>query len=205
MTDFDLERLGDVWRQQPDPAELERLQRAAAAVSRRARLSQIVDIVAAMAVAGVVIALVLSNPRTEAFLMGAAAILVLLYSNYRQRKLRQVELRSLTGSTETMLQQSIERVETTLKHNRVSLIALGPALVIGVLFAFTVLERHGSLSVSIIPSEGALLWLVRGGIIAVLAGFALFVMIAVRRGRRELERLKAMREAYRHEHESTMG
>jgi hypothetical protein len=205
MTDFDLERLGDVWRQQPDPAELERLQRAAAAVSRRARLSQIVDIVAAMAVAGVVVALVLSNPRTEAFLMGAAAILVLLYSNYRQRKLRQVELRNLTGSTETMLQQSIERVETTLKHNRVSLIALGPALVIGVLFAFTVLERHGTLRVSIIPSEGPVLWLVRGGIIAAIAGFAMFMVIAVRRGRRELERLKTMREAYRHEHESTMG
>ena len=82
MTDFDLERLGDVWRQQPDPAEMERLQRAAAAVGRRARLSQIVDIVAAIGVAAVVIALVLSNPRTETFVMGAAAILILLYSNY---------------------------------------------------------------------------------------------------------------------------
>jgi hypothetical protein len=205
MTDFDLERLGDVWRQQPDPAEMERLQRAAAAVSRRARLSQIVDIVAAVAVAAVVIALVLSNPRTEAFVMGAAAIVILLYSNYRQRQLRQVELRNLTGSTENMLEQSIERVETTLKHNRVSLIALGPALVIGVLFAFTVLDRHGSLRVSVIPSEGLLLWVVRGGIIAAIAGFALFMVIAVRRGRRELERLKTMRDAYRHEHESTMG
>ena len=37
MSDFDLDRLGDVWRQQPDPAEMERLQRTAAAVSRRAR------------------------------------------------------------------------------------------------------------------------------------------------------------------------
>ena len=44
MTDFDLDRLGDVWRQQPDPAEMERLQRSAAAVSRRARWAQLVDI-----------------------------------------------------------------------------------------------------------------------------------------------------------------
>jgi len=90
MSDFDLERLGDVWRQQPDAAEMERLQRTAAAVSRRARYSQIVDVAAAVAIAGVVISLVASNPRGDAVLMGTAAILVLLYSNFRQRKLRQV-------------------------------------------------------------------------------------------------------------------
>ena len=44
MSDFDLDRLGDVWRQQPDPAEMERLQRTAIAVARRARLSAILDI-----------------------------------------------------------------------------------------------------------------------------------------------------------------
>ena len=33
MSDFDLDRLGDVWRQQPDPAEMERLRRTAIAVA----------------------------------------------------------------------------------------------------------------------------------------------------------------------------
>ena len=44
MSDFDLDRLGDVWRQQPDPAEMERLQKSAAAVARRARRAQVVDV-----------------------------------------------------------------------------------------------------------------------------------------------------------------
>ena len=140
MSDFDLDRLGDVWRQQPDAAEMERLQRSAAAVRRRARLSQIVDVVVAVAVAGVVIVLVLSNPRSEAFVMGAAAILVLLYSNFRLRKLRQVELRILSGSTEDMLDQSIERVEKTIKHNRFTLIAMGPGIIIGALFGSAALR-----------------------------------------------------------------
>ena len=108
MSDFDLDRLGDVWRQQPDPAEMERLQRTAVAVARRARLAAIVDICAAVAVAAVVVILVLANPRSQTFVMGCAAILVLLGSNVRLRKLRQVELKGLTGTTEDMLDQSIE-------------------------------------------------------------------------------------------------
>ena len=49
MSDFDLDRLGDVWRQQPDPEEVARLQKSAAAVARRARLAQVIDIGAAVA------------------------------------------------------------------------------------------------------------------------------------------------------------
>ena len=90
MSDFDLDRLGDVWRQQPDPAEMQRLQRTAAAVARRARLSAIVDVCAAVAVAAVVIILVVTNPNTRTVVMGTAAILVLLGSNIRQRKLRRM-------------------------------------------------------------------------------------------------------------------
>ena len=112
MSDFDLDRLGDVWRQQPDPAEMER-----AAAHRRSRCA------AARALGrdhrhlrgagrrGVVIFLVLQS-QAQTFVMGSAAILVLLGSNFRQRRLRQVELSSLTGTTEEMLDQSIARVET---------------------------------------------------------------------------------------------
>ena len=107
MTDLDLDRLGDVWRQQPDPAELERLRRTAAAVSRRARFFQIVDVVGAVVAAGAVILVVLLNPATETVALGSAAILLLLVSHVRLRKLRQVELRSLAGSAEDMLAQSI--------------------------------------------------------------------------------------------------
>lgn len=203
MTDLDLDRLGDVWREQLDPAELERLQRSAITVSRRARLAQIVDALAGIAVAAVVILLVLANPKVETFLMGGAAILVLLGANISQRRLRQVELRSLTGGTEEMLDQSIERVETTLKHNRLSLIAVGPCILVGVLVArSSKLGRIGDL----IPALSDLpiakyVW--QGTTVAIVAGAILYLLLAIRRGRRERERLRAMRNSYRQEREST--
>jgi len=197
MTDFDLDRLGDVWRRQPDPAEMARLQRTAAAVSRRARFSQIFDIVAGAAVSAVVIFLVWTNPRFETFLLGAAAIVVLLVSNMRLRKLRQVELRSLTGSTEDMLDQSINRLETTLKYKLFSLIAIGPALAVGFLLAWAAGGNPG------VPVAPALRLVWRGTTFAVLAGGVVYLVFAIRRERRELQRLRAMRESYRLEGESS--
>ena len=203
MSDFDLDRLGDVWRRQPDPAEMERLRRTAAAVSRRARFAQILDLVAGVTISAVVILLVWTNPRFETFLMGAAAILVLLGSNIRLRKLRQVELRSLTGTTEDMLDQSIERVRTTLRHNRFTLIAMGPALIVGYLLASTAdAERVNSL----VRAMGDMTmfrvaWI--GGTIVVVAAMFLVPIAAIRRQRSELERLTAMRETYRQERESS--
>jgi hypothetical protein len=205
MNDFDLDRLGDVWRQQPDAAEMERLQRSAAAVSRRARFSRIVDAAAAIAVAGMVIILVLANPRSEAILMGAAAIVILLYSNIRQRKLRQVELRSLTGSTETMIQQSLERVETTLKYNRYAVVIFGPAVLVGILFAEAALGRRAGSLFPAIQDMPELRILILGASVAAVTGGIIYLLIAIRRGRRELERLKAMADAYRTERESTMN
>jgi membrane protein implicated in regulation of membrane protease activity len=197
MSDFDLDRLGDVWRQQLEPAEMARLQRTAAAVSRRARIGQFLDILAGAAVSVVVIFLVWTNPRFETFLLGAAAIIVLLLSNVRLRKIRQVELRGLTGSTEDMLDQSIDRLETTLRYKRFSLIAIGPALAIGLLLAWTAGTNPGVLVAPVLRLA------LRGTTFAVLAGVAVFLIVAIRRERRELGRLRAMRESYRLEGEST--
>jgi hypothetical protein len=205
MSDFDLDRLGDVWRQQPDVAEMERLQRSAAAISRRARVSRIVDLGAAVAIAGVVIMLVLSNPRSEAVLMGTAALLILLYSNVRQRNLRQVELRGLTGSTEAMIEQSIERVEATLKYNRHTVIIIGPAVLVGILFAAAAIGRRGASFVPAVHDLSTLRVLVLGGLVAAVAGVIVYMLFAIKRGRRELGRLKTMSEAYRRERESTTG
>lgn len=199
MSDFDLDRLGDVWRQQPDPEELDRLQRSAAAVARRARLSQITDIGVALAVSAVVIFFVASSPKLDTALIGAAALLVMLSSSMRLRRLRQVELRNLTGSTEDMLDQTIHRVETGLRYRRFSLIAVGPALLAGVLLpAFA----QGRLP---FPAQTMLfrVLLVLLGVLLVAAGTAL-ALRAARRGKKELERLRAMRETYRRERESTV-
>jgi len=202
MSEIDLERLGGVWRQQPDPAELERLRRTAAAVSRRARLAQVVDLGAAVLLSAVVILLALYNPTIDSVIMGTAAILVLLISNIRLRRLRQVESRSLTGTTEEMLNQSIERIETTIKYHRFTLIAMWPGLLIAALFAASVEGRVGALLEYL---NGAplfrLIW--QGVWVTALAGVVLFLIFSIRRNRRQLERLRAMRDAYRREREST--
>ena len=111
--DFDLDRLGDVWRQRPDPKELEALRRSAEAVRRRARWGQIVEVVAAVVVSAVVLLLVLSNPRTDTVVVGTGAILILLVSQIRQRRQRKLELMSLTGTAEQMLDQSIARIQAS--------------------------------------------------------------------------------------------
>jgi hypothetical protein len=189
MTDFDLDRLGDVWRQQPDAAELERLRRSAAAVARRARFARIFDIGGAIAVAATVIALVASNPTIKTSAMGVAAILILLVGNIRQRRVRRVQLKSLNGSTEDMLDQSIERIETTLRHYRFLLIVALPVALVGWIFAIMVFGtalRSPNLRV------------------VGLAGFAVVIaclLFATRRNRPELDRLRAMRESYRQERE----
>ncbi len=198
MSDFDLERLGDVWRQQPGPAEMEQLQRTAAAVSRRARFAQVVDVGAAVIVSGIVILLVSKNPTIGTFLMGAAAICVLIYGNLRQRRLRQVELRGLTGGTEEMLDQSIERVETMRKRTRLSAIMLPPGFAMGMLFAYFVAPHGGEQYLPrVIADSGMrpLLWL---AVFALLATVLLLIR-SMRSTGRELGRLRTLRDAYRRE------
>jgi Flp pilus assembly protein TadB len=196
MNEFDLDRLGDVWRQQPDPAEMERLQKSAAAIARRARITQVTDIVAAIAVAAVVIFLVANNPKPATVFVGGAAILVLLVSNIRLRRVRRIELGHLTGSTEEMLDQSIVRAEATLRHHRFGLIGSGPAFAFGIIVAAVTRGRD------LLPLiKGALLVAVLG--VAVVAGAFFYSLRGMRRARRELERLRAMREAYRSERESS--
>jgi hypothetical protein len=203
MVDFDLDRLGDVWRQQPDPEEMERLQRTAIAVARRARLSQVIDLAAALVVAAVVIALVIANPRGPSVLMGVAAILFMLYNTYSQRKLRQVLLQELTGSTENMLQQSVERVETTLRRNRLTLILIGPAVLTGILFAAVAVGQRSISDFAALHDLPLLRPLFQAASFAGLAAFVVYMLLAARRCRRELDRLKAMSDSYREEREST--
>ena len=200
MSDFDLDRLGDVWRQQPDAEEMERLQRSAAAVASRARRAQVVDVAAALLVSAVVIFFVAANPKPGTILMGAAAILVLLAGNIRLRRVRQIELRSLTGNTEEMLDQSITRAETTARYQRFSALIIAPAAVIGALVAWA---AQGRQFVPQLQSGSPLriLWVVLG--VAILAGGIVYALRAMKRARLELERLRAMREAYRRERDST--
>ena len=202
MTDFDLDRLGDVWRQQPDQAEMERLQRTAAAVARRARWGQVIDAGSALLVAAVVILLVSANPAVDTMLMGAAAILVLLVGHSRQRQLRRIELKSLTGGTEEMLQQSLARIDATVKRARFSLLTLPPAIALGWLFMRTV---TGAPIRGLVPSPASAPWfrfLWNGGLLVVLALGSIYLILAIRRGKLERGRIATMHDAYREERES---
>lgn len=204
MTDLDLERLGDVWRQRPDPAELEELRRTAAAVRRRARWAQVIDVVAAITVAGVVLLLVLSSPRIDTIIVGAGAVLILLVSQVRQRRVRRIELKSLTGTTEEMLDQAIARLKTTLRQNRFSLLALVPAVVLGLALGTIVKKREGQeLFAELIAGPWPRNFLVILFAIILLAAMAAYLVRRLRRDGRELGRLTTLRDAYRGERESS--
>ena len=198
MNDLDLEHLGDVWRQPPDRAELASLMRSAEAVRRRARWGQLVDISAAVAVGGVVLFLILLNPARDTLIVGSGAIFILLYSNYRQRRLRQEELRSLTGTAEEMIDQAIERIETAMRYNRFTLIASGPAFLLATLFAATA-DQQGGVILGSLRDTPWLRFDMDGVWVAAIGGSVVFLVAAIRRGRRELGRLRSMREAYRQE------
>ena len=201
MNDFDLERLGDVWRQQPDPVEMDRLHRSAAAVARRARWSQRIDVVAAVAVSAVVLLLVWANPQKATVAIGCGTVLLLLVSQRRQRRQRAIELQSLTGNAEEMIGQSIERVEATIRHTRFSLFTLPTALLLGLFFSYVVDADGGRgplARISLDPSAGTIIKV----LVALLVTAAtIYLLRAMRRERAELERLSTLREAYRAERE----
>lgn len=202
MTDFDLDQLGNVWRQQPDPAELEALKRAAETARRRARWARVIDVAAAVVVAGVVLFLVAINPRTDTMLVGGAAILLLLSNHVRQRRQRFLELKRLTGTAEEMLDQSIERTRKTLRYARLSLLLVGPGIVIGNLLATTADSSVDRL-LGWIRSDSSLRTAWLGFCLIVFVGLIIALIRASRRHRRELGRLTAMREFYRREDDSS--
>ena len=197
--DLDLEHLGDVWRQRPTPAELAHLRQTAEAVRRRARWAQVVDVVAAVLVSGVVLLLITSNPEVDTMIVGGAAILVLLGGEIRSRRLRQEELRSLTGSTEQMLDQSIARMEATLKRTRFQLLGLPPAFLIGLTFAY--FADPGRRLPSHLVSNSWKIALLVAGVAAAVTMF-LYLVRSLRAGRKELGRLLALRQSYREEPDS---
>lgn len=199
MNEIDLDRLGDVWRAQPDPAEIERLRQAADVVQHRARWGQLADFWLAILISGVILALVIANPQLKTGLVGGFVILYLLYGTVRQRRLRAIEQQTLTGSTERMLDQSIEQAEAALKRSRINLILTAPGLLLGLGFA-AVLDRSDGPSplekLSSIPWVG--MYAVPA-LVAALVFASLHSWRTIVRSRREIERLKSLRDAYRAE------
>lgn len=198
MTELDLDRLGDLWRQRPSAAEMESLRRTADAVRNKARWGQFVDIAAAVVVAAVVVILVLTNPRIDTLLVGGAAIVIMLAGQARSRRLRADELRSLTGSSEEMLDQSIARTRATLKRTRFQLIGIVPSFLLGLGVAALVDRSSGQLYARIASDPSLGLWMAAGAIL-VVAVVAMAFTRSLRASRHELERLASLRETFRAE------
>ncbi len=199
MNDFDFDHLGDVWRQPPDRAELEALMRSAEAVRHRARWGNLIDVASALVVAGVVLFLALLNPEQDTLVVGGGAILILTYSQYRQRRLRQEELRSLTGTVEEMLDQSIARIEARVRRTRFSLGALPAGFIIGLIFSYSADNPVSGDLVRRLSAESGFGAVILGvtTLVVIVAAFSL--MRAIRRATNELVRLNSLRDAYRAE------
>jgi hypothetical protein len=202
MTDLDLERLGDVWRQQPEPKELEELKRSGERVRRRARWLQVVDVLAALVVSAVVLFLVLRNPSSDTLVVGGGAILLLLVSQVRSRRFRQQELRSLSGSAEQMLDQLIDRVRATLKHARFGLVLSGPGMLLGIAVGYVVERRSGHALAERFNAQPGLSTMIMLVTVLAIAGAVVQTVRTIRKSRNELERLSILRESYRQEQES---
>ena len=201
MTDFDLERLGSLWRTEPEPEGIRELQKSARAASRRARRALVLDFILTGIAVGTVLFILAVNPNVPALIVGGLAVGVAIRGQLRQRRLRRIELQELTGDTESMINGSIARVEATLKRASSGLIVLGPAVLLGLLFGFIV-ERGGDALQIFDPGS----W--RAIVATILAVFIVLVTLAqlavtLRRGRRELNRLLELRQAYRLEREKS--
>ena len=200
--DLDLDRLGDLWRTEPDPQEMQRLKRAATSAARRARWGQVSDYLLAALVSIAIIAIVASNPGLNVGLAGGAAILVMLFGTSYQRRLRQTELKALTGTAEEMLDQSIDRLAATRKRAAFGLLVAIPSVLIGLGFG-AVIDNDGSELIARWRENPEALRLFEAIMVGVLVMFLVQMFVSVRRSRAELARLRALREAYRQESEDT--
>jgi hypothetical protein len=95
-------------------------------------------------------------------------------------------------------------METTLRYRWFTLAAAGPALLIGMMM------RAGSGGsnrlVALFPRLGEIMkhrFLLEGMVAAIIVIVGLLTLRSIVRAKRELQRLKSMREAYRRERESS--
>jgi hypothetical protein len=202
MSDFDLDRLGNLWRQDPEPAEIEKLRLTARGVSRRARWAQFGDTAGALVAGAGLLVVCFANRNLQTLIPAGASILFMLISVIRTRKLREIEIRSLTGTTEEMIEQSIERVHATRKRIRFSALGLLAAIPLGAWLVST----HGSGATHTLAAVGAgsRLYAV---ISAVLAALVLLMLLNAwriwRQSADELDRFIALRDAYRREQDDS--
>jgi hypothetical protein len=203
VNEFDLDRLGSLWRTEPGAEELSKLRRSAESARRRAYWTSLLDYGLAAIAVSTVLMILAFNPNFEAILVGAAAVVVAIMSLTGRKRARRIELQSLAGDTESMLETSIAAVETRLKRSKSGLMVLGPSILLGVLFGFIVDKGGGGAALPTLEGEAWRGMVVRGLLIFIIGLTTIQLILSVRRSRAELDRLFQLQEAYRLEHEAT--
>jgi hypothetical protein len=203
VNEFDLDRLGSLWRTEPGAEELRELRRSAESARRRAYWTSLLDYGLAGVAVGTVLLILAFNPKFEAIMVGAAAVVVAIISLTGRKRARRIELQSLAGDTESMLESSIARVETNLKRSKSGLMVIGPSILLGVLFGFIVDKGGGGAALPTLEADAWRGLVVRGLLIFIIGATIIQLILSVRRSRAELDRLFQLREAYRLEHEAT--
>ena len=126
----------------------------------------------------------------------------MLFGTNYQRRLRQTELKALTGTAEEMLDQSIERLSATRKRAAFGLLVAIPSVLAGLGFG-AVIESDSSELIARWRENPEALRLFEAVMVGVLVMFLVQMFVAARRSRTELARLRALREAYRQESEDS--
>jgi hypothetical protein len=203
VSDFDLDRLGSLWRTEPEAEEMRELKRSADLARRKARWLMILDYALAGVTIGAVLLILAVNPKPEALLVGGAAVFVMITSLLRRRRLRRFELQGLVGDTESMLESSIVRIEATVKRAKSGLMVIGPSIFLGLLFGFIVDKGGGGAALPTIEGDAWRGVVVRGLFIFIVVATIAQLVLSIRRSRAELNRLIRLREAFRQEHEGS--
>jgi hypothetical protein len=203
VNDFDLDRLGSLWRTEPEAGEIRELKRSADLARRKAYWTSLLDYGLASIAVGTVLLILGFNPKLEAVLVGGTAVVVAIMSLTGRKRARRIELQSLAGDTESMLETSIAAVEARLRRSKSGLMVIGPSILLGVLFGFIVDKGGGGATLPTLEGEAWRGLVVRGLLIFIIAVTVIQLILSVRRSRAELYRLFQLREAYRLEHEAS--
>ena len=149
--------------------------------------------------AAIIIVLLVSNPRLETSLLGGATLLYMLYGTIRQRRLREIELRTLSGSTERMLDLMVARLEATVKRARLNLWSAVPGIAVGIGFGWALDRGTGSPLLTRFAASPLTAFIIAGTISVLAVLSVVHFTQALRRAKRELREITHIREDFQFE------
>jgi hypothetical protein len=198
MSQGDLEDLAALWRDEPDAAEQEQLQRLARKARRRGRLVDYVDLTMVVLVIGGSVAAAFAA-RSPLLMAGALVLIVAtVWLTWKRRTIRQMTRDLVTTDRDSFLAGSIRHTKANLRRNTLSLIAFPLIVPLAVLLkraATTGGDPYAAL-VGLVQWAGSQRGLIT---LSVLSLMILFLLRSRHRQQAELRRLEDLRKAYEEE------